>query len=409
MNCILRFALALLISAPAFAQNYGPEIDRFNQRLAELEAEREKVLGQVEQLKLRWISAEIDRVGLCTVPKSSELIRHAAMTLSYNEAHEQADWVAHIILPDIATGRVSRTNDFRTDPKVSTGSAERDDYWDSGFDRGHLAPSADFRWSQQALSESYFYSNMNPQRPEFNRKKWSELEDWVRRYVTDFKEPLVVVTGGVLTDGLPTIGENKVSVPKYIFKALLDPYGPDKKGIAFVMENKGHDYPVTSFAVSIDSVERLTGLDLFYLLDDADEARLETQCDPRAWLHDSNPESAEALPISPAQLPKGMFNTVQAKYHVGTTATVCGTVVATHRSKKNAVYLNFDRRFPNNTFYATVWKDKQNNFSYDLEKELLNRRVCVTGKITAYDEVSRVSINNEDQVIFLDDAKKLSK
>ena len=134
MKFLLRICLAFIVASPAVGQNYGPEIDRYNKRLIELEAERDKVLGEVEQLKLRWISAEIDRVGLCSVPKESQLIRHSAMTLSYNEAHEQADWVAHIILPDIATGRVSRTNDFRTDPKVTTGSAERDDYWDSGFD-----------------------------------------------------------------------------------------------------------------------------------------------------------------------------------------------------------------------------------------------------------------------------------
>ena len=117
------------------------------------------------------------------------------MSLVYSEEHEQAKWVAHIISPDIITGNVSRTNDFRPDPHVSTGSTVEEDYFlkylqpDSsykydgyGFDRGHLAPSADFRWSTTALSESYFYSNMSPQRPEFNRGTWAELEglhSWV--------------------------------------------------------------------------------------------------------------------------------------------------------------------------------------------------------------------------------------
>ncbi len=395
--------------ARASAQQYGPEIERLSNRLNEMESERANMLAQMEGLKLRWVATELEQRGLCSLPKGSQLVRHSAMILSYNEEHEQADWVAHIILPDVETGRVSRTNDFRTDPAVSTGTAEQDDYWESGFDRGHLAPSADFRWSEKALSESYFYSNMSPQRPELNRKVWGELEDWVRRYVIDFKKPVVVVTGGVLTPGLLTLGENKVTIPKYYFKAILDPYGDMQKAIAFVMENRAHDYPVISYAVSIDSVERLTGLDLFTQLADDEEKKLEAMCEPKAWLHDRNPESAEVAPIPVKDLPKGMFNSIQAKYQVGSTATVCGTVVATHRSKKDAVYLNFDRRFPNNAFYATVWKDRQNNFSYDLEKELLNRRVCVTGKVTVYDEVARLSINSENQVIFLDDAKNLNR
>jgi len=391
------------------AQNYGPEIDRLNTRLSELETERQKVTSEMEDLKLNWVASELNLRGMCSIPKGSQLVKHSAMMLSYNEEHEQADWVAHIILPDVETGKVGRTNDFRVDPAVTTGTAEQDDYWETGFDRGHLAPSADFRWSEKALSESYFYSNMSPQRPELNRKIWGELEDWVRRYVIDFKEPVVVVTGGVLTSGLPTIGENKVSIPKYYFKAILDPYGDKQKAIAFVMENRAHDYPVISYAVSIDSVERLTGLDLFPQLDDQKEKDLEAMCDPKSWLHDRNPESAEVAPILIKDLPKGMFNSIQAKYQTGSTATICGTVVATHRSKKDAVYLNFDRRFPNNVFYATVWKDRQNNFSYDLEKELLNRRVCVTGKVTVYDEVARLSVNNENQVIFLDDVKNLNR
>jgi endonuclease G len=401
--------ISVMFFARASAQQYGPEIERLSNRLNEMEAERANVLAQMEDLKLRWVATELEQRGLSSLPKGSQLVRHSAMILSYNEEHEQADWVAHIILPDVETGRVSRTNDFRTDPAVSTGTAEQDDYWESGFDRGHLAPSADFRWSEKALSESYFYSNMSPQRPELNRKVWGELEDWVRRYVIDFKKPVVVVTGGVLTSGLPTLGENKVTIPKYYFKAILDPYGDMHKAIAFVMENRAHDYPVISYAVSIDSVERLTGLDLFTQLADDEEKKLEAMCEPKAWLHDRNPESAEVAPIPVKDLPKGMFNSIQAKYQVGSTATVCGTVVATHRSKKDAVYLNFDRRFPNNAFYATVWKDRQNNFSYELEKELLNRRVCVTGKVTVYDEVARLSINSENQVIFLDDAKNLNR
>ena len=118
------------------------------------------------------------------------------MILGYNENHEQAQWVSHIVLPDVEKGNVSRTNNFRKDELVTSGTASKADYWYSGYDRGHLAPSADFRWSKTALSESYFYSNMAPQLPELNREKWAELENAIREYVIENKIQVYVVTGG---------------------------------------------------------------------------------------------------------------------------------------------------------------------------------------------------------------------
>lgn len=163
---------------------------------------------------------------------------HSCMALVYDEAHEQAKWVAHMVLPDIMEGKISRSNDFRTDPLVKTGSTDETDYFlktqqpngsytydGFGYDRGHLAPSADFRWSLKALSESYLYSNMSPQLPEFNRELWSGLEDKVRAYI--YRNPtsrLFVVTGPILDAKPPVIERsvNKVAIPKAFFKVLLD-------------------------------------------------------------------------------------------------------------------------------------------------------------------------------------------
>ena len=108
-------------------------------------------------------------------------------------------------------------NNFRKDELVTSGTASKADYWYSGYDRGHLAPSADFRWSKTALSESYFYSNMAPQLPELNREKWAELENAIREYVIENKIQVYVVTGGILNDSLPRMQnkgrENEVSIP----------------------------------------------------------------------------------------------------------------------------------------------------------------------------------------------------
>jgi hypothetical protein len=104
-------------------------------------------------------------------------------------------------------------------------------------------------------------------------------------------------------------------------------------------------------------------------------------------------------------LPKGMFNTVQAKYHIGKTATVCGTVVSSRKTAKaKAIYLNFDRLHPHQDFYATIWEYNGPNFSYDPEVFLVNKTVCVTGKVTIFDDIPRISINNESEVVLYDEA-----
>ena len=100
-----------------------------------------------------------------------------------------------------------------------------------------------------------------------------------------------------------------------------------------------------------------------------------------------------------------MFNTTQAKYHVGNSVTVCGTVVSTRRTAKaNAIYLNMDRVHPHQDFYVTVWDSNGPNFHYDPETELVNKKVCVTGKVTLYDDIPRMSINNENELMFWEEA-----
>jgi len=265
-----------------------------------------------------------------------------------------------------------------------------------------LAPSADFRWSQKALSESYYYSNMSPQKPEFNRERWAELESWVRTYVIDFKEPVFVVTGPILTDGLKQQGENHVSIPEQFYKVILDLEGKEHKAVAFLMPNDYCAYPVSGYVTSIDTIERLTGLDFFSSLDDAEENKLEAMNSLDGWVHEDNSEFGEVTPLK-APLPKGYFNTLQAKYKVGEKTKICGAVVAAKRSRKDAVYLNFDQKYPRNVFYASIWKNNQNNFSYDPEKEFLGKIICVEGKVELYNDQARISVNREEQVSYWED------
>jgi endonuclease G len=200
----------------------------------------------------------------CPQPLTGEeVIRHAGYTFSYNEAHEQANWVAYCLTAAHAAGALERADQFRQDPSVTSGTATDADYAKSGYDRGHLAPAADMRWSELVMSESFYYSNMSPQVPGFNRGVWKRLETQVRDWALQL-DSLLICTGPILHAGLPQIGANHVSVPEAYFKAVLSL--KTKKGIAFVIPNASSKADLMTFAISIDQLEALLHRDFFYQL-----------------------------------------------------------------------------------------------------------------------------------------------
>ena len=211
-----------------------------------------------------------------------QIVSYVGYTLSYNEEHEQANWVAYELTAQEVQGIVSRSDDFRADPEIRTGSATLVDYRGSGYDRGHLAPAADMKWSEEAMSESFYMSNMSPQVSGFNRGIWKSLENRVRSWAVE-NTAVYVVTGGILSSGLPTIGPDSVSVPEYFYKVILDYQEPELKGIGFILSNQGSKSSLKTYAVSIDSVEQRTGIDFFPSLPDDMEERLESSIDLTLW------------------------------------------------------------------------------------------------------------------------------
>ena len=213
---------------------------------------------------------------------SEQIINHNYYTLSYNENHEQANWVAYKITIANITGSYARKNNFRIDPKVSTGSSTLSDYKGSGFDRGHLAPAADMKISKTAMSESFYMSNISPQNPSFNRGIWKKLEELVRSWVVDGKT-IYIATGPILEKDLPYIGKN-VSIPNHYYKVILD-YS-DEKAIGFILPNKKSNKDLMNYAVSIDIVEKLTGINFFDNLPDKIEEKIESELNIQSWYFD---------------------------------------------------------------------------------------------------------------------------
>lgn len=217
---------------------------------------------------------------------TGQVISHDFYTLSYSEKHEQAEWVAYqLTRQSLQAPNVERTNNFRPDPKVRKASASARDYVGTGYQRGHLAPAADMAFSDEAMSESFLMSNMSPQISNFNGGIWRELEETVRDWAYRFGH-VYVVTGPVLTKGIrETIGDNEVSVPDLFYKVILDYSGTEHKAIAFLMPNEVSDKPITDFAVSVDQVEEITGIDFFpeIITTNAAEERLERRFNPTLW------------------------------------------------------------------------------------------------------------------------------
>ena len=229
------------------------------------------------------VSAAVEELALpyCTDP--AFILHYSGFALLYSEEHEQPYWVGYLLTDDEVRGTHDRTDNFRVDPHVVTGSASLKDYRGSGFDRGHLAPAADMKWSAEAMSDSFFMSNMSPQRPGFNRGVWRKLEEWVRDQALA-NEEVYVVTGPVLIDGpYQEIGPDCVDVPKRYFKVLLDYREPEFKAIGFILPNEFSSLPLSRFFVPVDQVEQITNLDFFHLLSDDIEERLESVGDLSIW------------------------------------------------------------------------------------------------------------------------------
>ena len=219
------------------------------------------------------------------LPQSSEkkeIVTHTAYTLSYNENHEQADWVAYLLTKAHTIPVVDRGNNFLPDPLVASGTADDDDYLKSGFDRGHLAPAADMKWSEQVMKESFYYSNMSPQIPSFNRGIWSALEEQVRNWAKEY-DSLYIVTGPVLKNKNKVIGPHKVTVPEYYYKVVLQYSSSGQKGIGFLLPNAASSMPLKNFVVSIDSIEKISGIDFFWRLPNKAEKSLEKKSVLQDW------------------------------------------------------------------------------------------------------------------------------
>lgn len=211
-------------------------------------------------------------------------LEYPGFVMSFNPQAHQPNWVAWELTRDeaLSTAYSRKDSQFAPDPQVAA-CATLADYRSSGYDRGHMAPAADMRWSQQAMDACHLLTNMCPQDHKLNGGAWKSLEekcrDWALR-----DSAIVIVCGPVLTDRMMrTIGASQVPVPERFFKVILAPYADSPRAIGFIMNNGYVEGGMQPSAVSVDEVERVTGYDFFAALPDDIEQEVEAACNFPLW------------------------------------------------------------------------------------------------------------------------------
>lgn len=226
-------------------------------------------------------SAEIPRVQTA---RKEQIIRHEGYTVSYNSDYRIANWVAYeLTAKEAKSKKAERSNKFVPDPKAKGASATNEDYTRTGYDRGHLAPAGDMKWSAKAMRESFYLSNISPQKPGLNRGIWKELEEQARLWASE-NGSVLVITGPVITPQMKRLGKNRVGVPLSFYKVVATVTGGRMEAVGFLLENR--DYGKTSLrslVVPVDSVEKVTGIDFFHTLPDTTQRRMEARVTKGAW------------------------------------------------------------------------------------------------------------------------------
>jgi endonuclease G len=221
---------------------------------------------------------------LPAIRNTDVVLVYNGFVINYNTERLIPNWVAYELTAEEVAGEVPRAKGFSMDLDYKDRQAMREDYSNTGWDKGHMAPAADMKWSQTAMNESFYLTNICPQNHTLNGREWHTLEKIIRDWSIQFGRIWVVCGPYVHANTYGTIGERHVVVPDGFFKAILRQDGKNYHSIAFVFENNDNNQPVKKAAVSVNDVEALVGYDLFTNLNDRFEESIEAQASWEEWI-----------------------------------------------------------------------------------------------------------------------------
>lgn len=226
------------------------------------------------------LSAQVEEPLLYELPsfvQSERIIHYSSFTISYNSSTLNPNWVAYELTADETDGPWSRKGlRFMPDLDYDGPQPDNDDYRNSGYSRGHLAPAGDMKWDSLAMVESFYFTNCIPQETKFNNGKWNQLEEKARRWAKQYGRVYIVCGPVYLSEDTLRIGHNGVAVPDACFKALLVPKGESYSAIAFLMKNGGEERPMMDCASTVDELEETLSMNFFCNLPDRIEKKVES-------------------------------------------------------------------------------------------------------------------------------------
>lgn len=243
---------------------------------------KEVVDNTSQQLEKETPETEVDKRTISqleipvTIKKRNEIrLNRTGFTISYNNFYKVPNWVAWELTCQETTGNEERKRKFLPDPDLPEPRVEHSDYTHSGYDRGHMAPAADMKWSEKAMQESFYMSNICPQNQKLNRDDWGDLENECRTWAKKYRN-VYIVCGPIYDSSNPKrIGQHKVAVPDRFFKVVLIYNRKNPVAMGFLFKNKAGHHKLEKYMVSVDSIETITGLDFFSQLPDNIEKQVE--------------------------------------------------------------------------------------------------------------------------------------
>ena len=231
---------------------------------------------------------EIDTQAPYEIPRLNnqqpeQVIEHLGYTVSYNPQWLVPNWVAYELTNSETIGEQERSNHFKPDPLVKGDPVTTGDYSKSGYDRGHMAPAADMKWSEQAMRESFYMTNICPQLHNLNAGDWKDLEELARDWAQTYGS-IYIACGPIVEVNYQTIGKNhSIAVPSAFYKVFLRRTGKSWASIGFIMPNKAGNRPLMTYMHTVDEVEEQTGLDFFFHLPDSIESQVESTYSLSDW------------------------------------------------------------------------------------------------------------------------------
>jgi endonuclease G len=225
------------------------------------------------------------RPGPGANPPSFRVLINQGYAVGYSDNLANPLWVAYHVrdLAHLPTP-AARPDKFETDRRTAARVAP-EDYANSGYDRGHMAPNYAIatRYGAAAQRETFLMANITPQRHALNAGLWKELEQKIATSYPARYAEVWVITGPVF-GAAPKKIRGGVAVPEAFFLIVIDESEGKLRTLAFIVPQEA---PTSAnpehYLTSIDEIQQRTGLNFLSELDDAAEKQVEAQRASRVW------------------------------------------------------------------------------------------------------------------------------